>query len=106
MSPRKVIIRELETEQQNHASADLDTLSVLEIARVINREDKKVAGAVEQALPQIAQAIDAIASAIANGGRLIYVGAGTSGRLAALDTGKRNKANARRRNGCANSGRS
>jgi N-acetylmuramic acid 6-phosphate etherase len=85
VSPRKVIIRELETEQQNHASADLDTLSALEIARVINREDKKVAGAVEQALPQIAQAIDAIAAAIANGGRLIYVGAGTSGRLAALD---------------------
>ncbi len=85
MSPRKVAIRELETEQQNHASFGLDTLSALEIARIINHEDKKVAGAVEQALPQIAQAIDAVTAAIANGGRLIYVGAGTSGRLAALD---------------------
>ena len=75
----------METEQQNHASFGLDTLSALEIARIINHEDKKVAVAVEQALPQIAQAIDDIAAAIANGGRLIYVGAGTSGRLAALD---------------------
>ena len=85
MSPRKVTIRELGTEQQNHASAALDTLSALEIARVINQEDKKVAAAVEQALPQIALAIDAIAAAIGGGGRLIYAGAGTSGRLAALD---------------------
>ncbi|HZI57730.1 MAG TPA: N-acetylmuramic acid 6-phosphate etherase, partial [Verrucomicrobiae bacterium] len=52
---------------------------------VINQEDKKVAAAVERALPQIARAIDAIAAAIGNGGRLIYAGAGTSGRLAALD---------------------
>jgi len=63
----------------------LDTLSSLEIARIINREDKRVAGAVEKALPQIALAIDAIAEALNQGGRLIYVGAGTSGRLAALD---------------------
>jgi N-acetylmuramic acid 6-phosphate etherase len=82
---RKVSIRELETERQNRASSDLDTLSALEIARVINHEDGKVAAAVKRALPQIAQAIDAIAEAIRNGGRLIYVGAGTSGRLAALD---------------------
>jgi N-acetylmuramic acid 6-phosphate etherase len=85
VSPRKVAIRELKTEQQNQASAALDTLSALEIARVINREDKKVARAVERALPQIARAIDAIAEAIRSGGRLIYTGAGTSGRLAALD---------------------
>ncbi|HWF05655.1 MAG TPA: N-acetylmuramic acid 6-phosphate etherase [Candidatus Angelobacter sp.] len=85
MSPRKVPIRDLETEQQNRASTGLDTLSALEIARVINHEDSKVARAVKRALPQIAQTIDAIAKAIANGGRLIYVGAGTSGRLAALD---------------------
>ena len=85
MSPRKVAIRELKTEQQNQASAALDTLSAVEIARVINREDKKVARAVERALPQIARAIDAIAEAIRSGGRLIYTGAGTSGRLAALD---------------------
>src|ERR1041385_4582175 len=78
-------IPELETEQHNRASAALDTMSALEIARVINAEDKKIAPAVEEALPQIARAIDAITHAIANGGRLIYAGAGTSGRLAALD---------------------
>jgi N-acetylmuramic acid 6-phosphate etherase len=78
-------ILELETERQLRASAALDTLSALEIARIINAEDKKIAPAVEKALPQIARAIDAIAQAIANGGRLLYVGAGTSGRLAALD---------------------
>jgi N-acetylmuramic acid 6-phosphate etherase len=85
VSPRKVAIRELKTEQQNQASAALDTLSAVEIARVINHEDKKVARAVERAVPQIARAIDAIAEAIRSGGRLIYTGAGTSGRLAALD---------------------
>jgi N-acetylmuramic acid 6-phosphate etherase len=85
VSPRKATIRDLRTEQQNLASSGLDTLSALEIARVINREDHKVAAAVERALPQIARAIDAIAQAIGSGGRLIYAGAGTSGRLAALD---------------------
>ena len=85
MTPRKVAIRDLGTEQQNRASSALDTLPALEIARLINREDRKVAAAVEQALPQIALAIDAIAAAIGSGGRLIYAGAGTSGRLAALD---------------------
>jgi len=85
VSPRKLTIGDLGTEQPNQASAALDTLSALEIARVINQEDKKVAAAVERALPQIARAIDAIAEAIGNGGRLIYAGAGTSGRLAALD---------------------
>jgi N-acetylmuramic acid 6-phosphate etherase len=85
VSPRKATLRNLRTEQQNLASSGLDTLSALEIARVINQEDKKVAAAVERALPQIAQAIDAIAEAIRSGGRLIYAGAGTSGRLAALD---------------------
>lgn len=85
MSPPEVDIPELETEQHNSASAALDTLTALEIARVLNAEDQKVAAAVEQALPQIAQAIDIIANAILSGGRLIYVGAGTSGRLAALD---------------------
>jgi N-acetylmuramic acid 6-phosphate etherase len=78
-------IKNLRTERPNPAAAELDTLSALEIARVINREDKQVAEAVERALPQIAQAIDAIAQALSSGGRLIYVGAGTSGRLAALD---------------------
>ena len=76
---------QLATEQQNPASADLDTKSAIEIARIINSEDAKVASAVERALPQIAQAIDWIAKALGSGGRLIYVGTGTSGRIAALD---------------------
>lgn len=78
-------LRDLTTEDQNPAAADLDTKSALEIAHIINLEDAKVAAAVERALPQIARAIDAVGEAIANGGRLIYVGAGTSGRIAALD---------------------
>jgi N-acetylmuramic acid 6-phosphate etherase len=80
-----VKLQNLRTEQQNRASADLDLHSALEIARIIHREDRKVAAAVEKALPQIAQAIDVIAQAIKQGGRLIYVGTGTSGRIAALD---------------------
>lgn len=75
----------LSTEKTNSSSAGLDRKSALEIARIINREDAKVAGAVKRALPQIAQAIDMIAAALAGGGRLIYVGTGTSGRIAALD---------------------
>jgi len=78
-------IPELETEQHLRASTALDTMSALEIARVINAEDQKIAPAVEKALPEIAEAIDAIAHALMNGGRLIYVGAGTSGRVAAMD---------------------
>jgi len=79
-------IASLATEQQNAASAELDTKSALEIARIINAEDAKVAPAIAHALPQIAKAIDAVADALRRGGRLIYVGAGTSGRIAALDT--------------------
>jgi N-acetylmuramic acid 6-phosphate etherase len=78
-------IRALATEQRNRRAGDLDTLSALEIARVINTEDTKVAAAVKKALPQIARAIDCIANALDADGRLIYVGAGTSGRIAALD---------------------
>ncbi len=75
----------LTTEQVNPVSADLDLKSSLELARIINDEDAKVAAAVSRALPQIAQAIDWISGALRQGGRLIYVGAGTSGRIAALD---------------------
>jgi N-acetylmuramic acid 6-phosphate etherase len=78
-------LRRLGTEKTNSASAGLDQKSALEIARIINREDAKVAGAVKRALPQIGQAIDLIAAALSQGGRLIYVGTGTSGRIAALD---------------------
>ncbi len=75
----------LGTEQANSSSADLDRKSALEIAQIINREDARDARAVKPALRQIAQAIDLIAEGLAQGGRLIYVGTGTSGRIAALD---------------------
>jgi N-acetylmuramic acid 6-phosphate etherase len=75
----------LATEQTNPASRDLDRKSSLAIAKIINAEDAKVASAVKRALPQIARAIDLIAAALRRGGRLIYVGTGTSGRLGALD---------------------
>jgi N-acetylmuramic acid 6-phosphate etherase len=78
-------LEQLPTEQLNPASADLDLKSSLEIARIINTEDATVAGVVTRVLPQIARGIDWITDAIANGGRLIYVGTGTSGRIAALD---------------------
>jgi N-acetylmuramic acid 6-phosphate etherase len=79
-------IKALATERSNPLSADLDVRSSLEIARIINTEDGKVAGAVESVLPQISKAIDWIAEALKRGGRLIYVGTGTSGRIAALDS--------------------
>ena len=78
-------LRKLSTEKSNPASRDLDQKSALEIARIINAQDAKVAGAVKKALPQIGRAIEIIAKALHKGGRLIYVGAGTSGRIAALD---------------------
>ena len=78
-------LRRLRTEQSNDAAFDLDQKSALEIAAIINTEDVTVALAVTRVLPQIARAIDLVASALRHGGRLIYVGAGTSGRIAALD---------------------
>src|SRR5271167_898568 len=78
-------LHRLSTEQPNHAANDLDRKSSLEIAHLINAEDATVALAVNRALPQIARAIDQVAAALRQGGRLIYVGAGTSGRIAALD---------------------
>jgi len=78
-------LRQLRTEQSNPAAQDLDLKSSLEIARLINAEDATVAPAVAHALPQIARAIDMVTTALRRGGRLIYVGAGTSGRIAALD---------------------
>jgi len=82
---RKSGLDDLPTEQINRAARDLDRLSSLEIARLINREDATIAAAVRRALPQIARAIDVVAASLRRGGRLIYVGAGTSGRLGALD---------------------
>jgi N-acetylmuramic acid 6-phosphate etherase len=83
--PSSVELRRLGTEKTNSASVGLDRKSAVEIARIINAEDAKVAAAVKGALRQIAQAIDLIAAALSRGGRLIYVGTGTSGRIAALD---------------------
>jgi N-acetylmuramic acid 6-phosphate etherase len=81
----KKLLSHLPTEQPNTAAKNLDLKSSLEITRIINAEEAKVAAAVKPALPQIARGIDLIAKALKQGGRLIYVGAGTSGRLAALD---------------------
>jgi N-acetylmuramic acid 6-phosphate etherase len=85
MKAQNTGISGLRTEGTNRAAARLDTSSAVEIARLINAEDAKVAPAVRRALPQIARGIDLIASALERGGRLLYVGAGTSGRIAALD---------------------
>ncbi len=79
------LLQQLTTESQNEASQGLDTKSALEIARIISHEDAKVAGAVKKALPEIAAVIDQVARCLRDGGRLIYVGAGSSGRIAALD---------------------
>ena len=73
------------TEQANAASAQIDAVSTVEMLRIINEEDKKVALAVEAALPSIARAVDAIVERMERGGRLFYTGAGTSGRLGVLD---------------------
>ncbi len=73
------------TEQENPNTANIDQVSTLEAVRLINEEDKKVATAVEKVLPEIAAAIDKIVERLKNGGRLFYVGTGTSGRLGVLD---------------------
>lgn len=83
--PPELTLSRLTTERQNTASRELDTLGGEDIARLINAEDSKVAAAVRRALPEIGEAIEAIAAALLKDGRLIYVGAGTSGRLAVLD---------------------
>ncbi|HMD75971.1 MAG TPA: N-acetylmuramic acid 6-phosphate etherase [Terracidiphilus sp.] len=79
------LLQQLTTESQNEASQGFDTKSALEIARIINHEDAKVAAAVKKAIAEIAQVIDQVARSLRDGGRLIYVGAGSSGRIAALD---------------------
>ncbi|ENX3946169.1 N-acetylmuramic acid 6-phosphate etherase [Photobacterium damselae] len=81
----KIDLSQLVTESRNQASHAIDTLSTLDMVTVINQEDQKVALAVEKTLPEVALAVDAIADAFMAGGRLIYMGAGTSGRLGILD---------------------
>ncbi len=73
------------TEQPNPNTSEIDRVSTLEALRIINAEDKKVAEAIEHVLPAIANAVDGIVARLARGGRLLYVGAGTSGRLGVLD---------------------
>ena len=73
------------TEQRNPNSMNVDSLSALEIVQLMNEEDKQVPLAIEKCLPQIAQAVERIVAAFQQGGRLVYIGAGTSGRLGVLD---------------------
>ena len=82
---KKVPLRNATTERQNPRSRNIDQKSTEEILRVINREDATVARAVEREIPNIARAADETAARIRNGGRLLYIGAGTSGRLGVLD---------------------
>src|SRR5215475_367027 len=83
--PAQSDLRQLPTEQVLSTASNLDQMSSLEIVRLMNDEDATVAAAVRRALPQAARAIDVVADGLRHGGRLIYVGAGTSGRLGALD---------------------
>lgn len=73
------------TEKSNPDTKDIDLMSALQIVKAINNEDMKVAPAIKKVLPQIADAVEAIAQAFVNGGRLAYFGAGTSGRIGVLD---------------------
>ena len=79
-------LRGISTEEQNPATLDIDLLDSLGVLQKINAEDKKVAGIVGGLLPEIAKAVDIIVDAFTRGGRLIYIGAGTSGRLGVLDS--------------------
>lgn len=81
----KIDLTKMVTESRNIASQEIDTLSTFDMLKVINDEDKTVAFAVEKTLPEITKLVDAVAFAFSRGGRLIYSGAGTSGRLGILD---------------------
>ncbi|HQD92223.1 MAG TPA: N-acetylmuramic acid 6-phosphate etherase [Bacilli bacterium] len=81
----QVNLRKIGTEQRNSNTRHIDSLSTLEILQVINNEDKTVAYAVEKALPQISSLVDVIVEKFYEDGRLIYMGAGTSGRIGILD---------------------
>ncbi|MGD6736104.1 N-acetylmuramic acid 6-phosphate etherase [Photobacterium leiognathi subsp. mandapamensis] len=81
----KIDLTTLVTESRNVASENIDMLSTIDMLKVINQEDQKVALAVEAIIPEIAKVVDLISEAFQSGGRLIYTGAGTSGRLGILD---------------------
>ena len=78
-------LAKLTTERRNPASAHIDSWSTLEMVTIMQQEDSKIASAIEKILPEIARAIDATSQRLENGGRLFYLGAGTSGRLGILD---------------------
>jgi N-acetylmuramic acid 6-phosphate etherase len=78
-------VRKLMTERRNPATENLDRMTALEMITAMNREDAKVPRAIRKVLPEIAKAVDLVARRLAEGGRLIYVGSGTSGRIGALD---------------------
>ena len=78
-------VRELTTERRNRATENLDRMGSLELVTAMNREDAVVPRAIAKVLPEIARAVDLVADHLAQGGRLIYVGSGTSGRIGALD---------------------
>ncbi len=84
-APDQKILGTLLTESRNPATEHLDQLSTLQMLELINDEDAKVAGAVRAELPNVARAIDEVAARFGKGGRLFYIGAGTSGRLGVLD---------------------
>ncbi|MET3228172.1 UNVERIFIED_ORG: N-acetylmuramic acid 6-phosphate etherase [Burkholderia sp. 1263] len=85
MDTPRIQLHDLITEQRNPASEQIDRVDTLAMLRILNHEDQKVALAVEEVLPAAAAAVDVITEALSHGGRLIYVGAGTSGRLGILD---------------------
>lgn len=78
-------LKKIGTEQRNPNTMNIDTLPTIEILKKINDEDKTVAYAVEKAIPQVAALVDEVVKAFLKGGRLIYMGAGTSGRIGILD---------------------
>lgn len=78
-------LEKLDTEKRSTATENLDTMSVMDILRVMNNEDRHVLEAVRKNLPQIEQAVELCYSALHNGGRMIYIGAGTSGRIGVMD---------------------
>jgi N-acetylmuramic acid 6-phosphate etherase len=85
-NPIMVDLSKMTTENRNPDTMDLDTMTPLELVTAMNREDRKVAEAVEKVLPQTAKAVEWVCEAFEAGGRLIYMGAGTSGRLGILDS--------------------
>ena len=78
-------LNQLNTEQRNPASMQIDTMDTMQILKIINMEDQQIALCVQRCLPEIARLIDHIQPRMQQGGRVIYIGAGTSGRLGVLD---------------------